>query len=62
VNSRVVQIHGAREDTDRAAVGHREIISALKAGVCVVGGSSMGALRASELDSYGMIGVGRIYE
>ncbi|KAF5430390.1 hypothetical protein C5S42_00430, partial [Candidatus Methanomarinus sp.] len=47
---------------DRAAVGHREIISALKAGVCVVGGSSMGALRASELDSYGMIGVGCIYE
>ena len=47
---------------DRAAVGHREIISALKVGVTVVGGSSMGALRASELDSYGMIGVGRIYE
>jgi hypothetical protein len=47
---------------DRAAVGHREIIRALKAGVIVVGGSSMGALRASELDSYGMIGVGRIYE
>jgi hypothetical protein len=47
---------------DRAAVAHREIIRALKAGVRVVGGSSMGALRASELDSYGMIGVGQIYE
>ena len=47
---------------DRAAVAHREIIRALKAGVTVVGGSSMGALRASELDSYGMIGMGRIYE
>ena len=34
---------------DRAAVGHREIISALNAGVKVIGGSSMGALRASEL-------------
>ncbi|MCL7415846.1 MAG: TfuA-related McrA-glycine thioamidation protein [ANME-2 cluster archaeon] len=47
---------------DRAAVAHREIIRALKAGVTVVGGSSMGALRASELHTYGMIGVGRIYE
>jgi hypothetical protein len=27
----------------------------------MVGGSSMGALRASELDSFGMIGVGKIY-
>jgi TfuA protein len=47
---------------DRAAVGHREILSALDAGVKVVGGASMGALRASELDSHGMIGVGKIYE
>jgi hypothetical protein len=47
---------------DRAAVGHREIMSALDAGVKVVGGASMGALRASELDTHGMIGVGKIYE
>lgn len=47
---------------DRAAVGHREIISALNAGVKIVGGASMGALRASELDTYGMIGVGKVYE
>lgn len=47
---------------DSAAVAHREIIEAIKSGVIVVGGGSMGALRASELDSYGMIGVGRIYE
>jgi len=47
---------------DRAAVGHREIISALNAGVRVVGGASMGALRASELDTHGMIGVGKVYE
>jgi TfuA protein len=46
---------------NRAAVSHREIIGAIKSGVTVVGGSSMGALRASELDSFGMIGVGKIY-
>jgi len=47
---------------DSAAVAHREIIDAIKSGITVVGGASMGALRASELDSYGMIGVGKIYE
>jgi hypothetical protein len=47
---------------DRAAVAHREIIEALKTGITVVGGASMGALRASELEPYGMIGVGKIYE
>ncbi|NJD76586.1 MAG: TfuA-related McrA-glycine thioamidation protein [Candidatus Methanoperedens sp.] len=46
---------------DSAAVAHREIIEALKSGIKVVGGASMGALRASELDSYGMVGVGRVY-
>ncbi len=47
---------------DSAAVAHREIMEAIKSGVTVVGGGSMGALRASELDSYGMTGVGKIYE
>lgn len=47
---------------DRAAVGHREIISAINAGIKVVGGASMGALRASELDTHGMIGIGKVYE
>lgn len=47
---------------DSAAVGHREIIAALDAGIKVVGGGSMGALRASELDTHGMIGVGTVYE
>jgi len=46
----------------QAAVSHREILYAIKEGVTVVGGSSMGALRASELDAYGMIGVGKIYK
>jgi hypothetical protein len=44
------------------AVAHREILFALEAGVKVLGASSMGALRASELDLYGMVGIGRIYE
>lgn len=43
-------------------VGHKEILAALKKGVIIVGGSSMGALRASEMDVFGMVGVGRIYE
>jgi len=43
------------------AVSHREILDALKKGVTVVGGASMGALRASELDDFGMIGVGYVY-
>lgn len=44
------------------AVAHKEIIEALKMGVKVVGGASMGALRASELDSLGMIGIGYVYK
>lgn len=43
------------------AVGHREILAALKAGVRVFGSSSMGALRASEMDTLGMTGIGEIY-
>lgn len=44
------------------AVSHREILDALKKGVTVVGGASMGALRASELDDWGMIGLGYVYK
>ncbi len=44
-----------------SAVGHREILYALKRGVRVVGASSMGALRAAEMDSLGMIGIGKVY-
>jgi hypothetical protein len=46
----------------RSPVGHKEIMAVIKKGVIVVGGSSMGALRASEMDAFGMVGVGRIYE
>lgn len=44
------------------AVAHREIIKAMEKGIIVVGGGSMGALRASELDELGMIGIGYVYE
>lgn len=44
------------------AVAHREILGAVKSGVKVFGSSSMGALRASELDTLGMVGIGKIYE
>ncbi len=44
-----------------SAVGHREILNVMKKGVTVFGASSMGALRASELDSLGMIGIGYCY-
>ena len=42
-------------------VWQREILSALESGITVVGGVSMGALRAAELAPYGMIGYGKIY-
>lgn len=45
----------------RPSVWHHEILDALDAGVQVFGGASMGALRAAELHSRGMIGVGRIF-
>ncbi|MDD1659585.1 MAG: TfuA-related McrA-glycine thioamidation protein [Methanomicrobiales archaeon] len=44
-----------------SAVGHREILQALGRGARVVGASSMGALRAAELHTLGMEGVGRIF-
>ncbi len=43
------------------AVAHREILAAVKKGIHVVGASSMGALRAAEMDTLGMTGVGKIY-
>ena len=43
------------------AVSHKEILKAIKKGVLMVGGASMGALRASELDDFGMVGIGKVY-
>jgi len=44
-----------------SAVAHREILTAIKKGVRVIGSSSMGALRAAEMDTLGMTGIGKIY-
>jgi hypothetical protein len=44
------------------AVWHKEIMWIMERGVHVFGSASMGALRAAELDSFGMRGVGRIYQ
>jgi len=43
------------------AVWHKEILFALSEGVHVYGAASMGALRAAELDAFGMRGVGTVY-
>ena len=44
-----------------SAVGHKEILNVINSGIEVFGASSMGALRASELDSLGMTGIGYVY-
>jgi hypothetical protein len=43
-------------------VWHKEILLLLEAGIAVYGAASLGALRAAELDVYGMIGIGAVYE
>jgi len=44
------------------SVWHKEILWAMARGVHVFGAASMGALRAAELASYGMHGVGHVFE
>ena len=44
------------------SIWHKEILWALSQGIHVFGSASMGALRAAELHSFGMRGVGRIFE
>ena len=44
------------------SVSPKEILVLLDAGKRVIGASSMGALRASELHCYGMVGIGWVYE
>ncbi len=44
------------------AVWHKEVLFAMFKGINVYGASSMGALRAAELHSFGMKGVGRVFE
>jgi hypothetical protein len=43
------------------AVWHKEILFSLSEGIHVYGAASMGALRAAELDRFGMRGVGGVY-
>lgn len=45
-----------------ASVWHKEILYGLSQGVQILGAASMGALRAAECHTFGMIGVGRIFE
>ena len=44
------------------AVWHKEIMWMMEHGVHVFGGAGLGALRAAELDSFGMHGVGWVYQ
>jgi YcaO-like protein with predicted kinase domain len=44
------------------SVSPSEIMDAIRRGIRVFGASSMGALRAAELEAYGMVGVGEIFE
>ena len=44
------------------SVWHKEILYAIEQGVTVYGASSMGALRAAETATFGMIGIGEIYQ
>ena len=47
---------------DSTPVWQREILQLLQVGWQVLGASSMGALRALELEPYGMIGLGTVFE
>ncbi|HYT12581.1 MAG TPA: TfuA-like protein [Candidatus Nitrosopolaris sp.] len=44
------------------SVWHKEILWAMSQGIHVFGSASMGALRAAELEAFGMEGVGSIFE
>lgn len=53
-------VDGRYEDV--AAPWHKEILYALSRGVTVLGGGSLGALRAAECFAFGMVGLGEIFE
>nr|WP_272158980.1 TfuA-like protein [Synechococcus sp. AH-603-L18] len=44
------------------SIWHREILNAVDEGIEVLGSSSMGALRASEMDTLGVKGIGKVYK
>lgn len=52
-------IDGRFEDV--AAPWHKEILEALSRGIAVYGAASMGALRAAECATFGMVGIGEVY-
>lgn len=54
----IVLIDGYFENT--ASVWHKELLYAIEQGVTVIAGGSMGALRASELATFGVIPMGKI--
>lgn len=56
----IVIIDGVFHNT--TPVWQRELVAAMDSGIAVIGASSMGALRAAELDQLGMVGYGLIYE
>ncbi len=56
----IILIDGVFED--QPSVWHKEILYALSRDIVVIGASSMGALRAVELDAFGMTGYGMIYD
>ncbi len=58
--AQLVVIDGVFENT--GAVWHKELLLALQDGAQVIGCSSMGALRAAELEAFGMVGMGTIFE
>lgn len=45
----------------RPAVRHKELLLTLSRGILIFGSSSIGALRAAEMDGFGLIGVGAVY-
>jgi hypothetical protein len=46
----------------RPSVWHRELVQAIEEGIQVFGASSMGALRAVELEPFGMVGCGTVFQ
>jgi hypothetical protein len=57
---RVIAVVDGLFDRERA-VWHKEILFALSECIHVYGAASMGALRAAELDRFGMRGIGKVY-
>ena len=47
---------------EKPAIRHKELLTLIACGTVVIGGASMGALRAAELNAFGMIGAGQIYD